>query len=76
MGPWGLECPIGIAIIAFIILLFALEWTTRKKEYALQIHQKYTGKKMWKMFAIDYLVIFAIIKFGSIEGDSFIYFQF
>lgn len=76
IGPWHLDQTISIPIIAFIFLLFVLEWTTRKKEYALQIHQKYTGKQIWKMFAIDYIIILAIIKYGCIEGAQFIYFQF
>ena len=76
MGSWELEHPIGFRIIAFILLLFVLEWTTRKKEYALQIHQRYTGKQIWKLLAIDYLVIALIIWYGNFESSQFIYFQF
>lgn len=76
MGSWELEHPIGIRIIAFILLLFVLEWTTRKKEYALQIHQRYTGKQIWKLLAIDYLVIALIVLYGNFESSQFIYFQF
>lgn len=76
IGPWELERPIGISIIAFILLIFVLEWTTRKKEYALQIHQRYTGKQIWKLLAIDYLVIALIIRYGNFESSQFIYFQF
>lgn len=75
-GPWELERPIGIAIIAFILLIFVLEWTTRKKEYALQIHQKFAGNQIWKLLAIDYLVIALIIWYGNFESSQFIYFQF
>lgn len=75
-GPWELERPIGIAIIAFILLIFVLEWTTRKKEYALQIHQKFAGNQIWKLLAIDYLVIALIILYGNFESSQFIYFQF
>ena len=76
MGPWELKRPIGIPIIAFILLIFVLEWTTRKKEYALQIHQKYTGNQIWKLLAFDYLVIVLIILYGNFESSQFIYFQF
>ena len=76
MGSWELEHPIGFRIIAFILLLFVLEWTTRKKEYALQIHQRYTGKQIWKLLAIDYLVIALIVLYGNFESSQFIYFQF
>lgn len=75
-GPWEFECPISISIILFILLIFVLEWTTRKREYALQIHQEYQGKRMWKLFAIDYLVMLIIIMFRSSESSQFIYFQF
>lgn len=75
-GPWELELPINMSMVVFILILFVLDWTTRKKEYALQIHQKYFGKQIWKMFVIDYIVIFAVIRFGCVEGGSFIYFQF
>lgn len=75
-GPWDFTCPIGFSTIAFILLLFVLEWTTRKKEYALQIHTKFTGKRTWMMLAIDYLIIAAIIWFGTFENSQFIYFQF
>lgn len=75
-GSWEFVRPIGFSTLAFIFLLFVLEWTTRKKEYALQIHAKFTGKRTWIMLAIDYLIIATIIWFGTFENSQFIYFQF
>lgn len=75
-GSWEFVRPIGFSTFAFILLLFVLEWTTRKKEYALQIHTKFTGKRTWMMLAIDYLIIAVIIWFGTFENSQFIYFQF
>ncbi|MBP5703100.1 MAG: MBOAT family protein [Paludibacteraceae bacterium] len=75
-GPWHFECPIKLSIIVFILLLFVLEWTSRKKEYALQIHEKYKDRQIWKLFVIDYIILAIIIKFGCVEDSQFIYFQF
>ncbi len=75
-GPWNFDRPIGISTIAFILLLFFLEWTTRKKEYALQLHDKFCGKRTWMMLLIDYLLISIIVLFGNFESSQFIYFQF
>ncbi len=75
-GPWEFVRPIGFSTFAFVLLLFVLEWTTRKKEYALQIHEKFTGKRTWMMLALDYLIVAAIIWFGTFENSQFIYFQF
>ena len=76
MGDWDLQRPVGFSILAVVFLLFLLEWTTKKKEYALQINDSYTGKRRWIIFAIDYVVIAAIMWFGNFESSQFIYFQF
>lgn len=75
-GPWDLNNSLSIYVVVFVVILVILEWITRKKEFALQMHQAYQGGKRWKLFCIDYCIIFAIIKYGCIEGGQFIYFQF
>ncbi len=76
MGPWEIEKPFGMSIVILIFLLFVLEWTTRKKEYALQIFHKYLDKQIWKLFAVDYFIVALIIWYGNFESNQFIYFQF
>ncbi len=77
-GPWHFErtTETPIIVFIFILLLMVLEWTTRKKEYALQIHNRFHGKQTWKMVAIDYLIIAIILWRGNFESSPFIYFQF
>ena len=73
VGPWDF---VGKSYILIILFMFVMEWTTRKKEYALQIHHKFSGKQIWKMFAIDYLILALIFFYGNYESNKFIYFQF
>ncbi len=70
------EVPVKKVTLLFILIVLILEWTTRKKEYPLQIHHQYIDGKMWKLVFIDYLVIAVIIWFGNFESSQFIYFQF
>lgn len=76
MGPWEIEKPFGMSIGILVLLLFVLEWATRKREYALQIFHRYSEKQMWKLFAVDYLLIALIVWYGNFESNKFIYFQF
>ena len=67
---------VPLVIYFFVVLLFVLEWTTRKREYVLQIHQHLKGKRRWILYALDYLFIAAIIRYGCVESKQFIYFHF
>ena len=75
-GKWVIQVPIGEYMIVFIIILFILEWSTRKKEYALQIHNRFHGRNRWKLYAIDWMVITIIIFLGKFDSSQFIYFHF
>lgn len=67
---------IGKITILLIIVLLVLEWCQRDKEHPLQIAPTFLKNKKWLPYAIDYIVIAAIIMFGNFESNQFIYFQF
>jgi hypothetical protein len=70
------EVPVKKITLLFILIVLVLEWTTRKKEYALQVQQENIGKHLWKLIVFDYIVVAIIIWFGNFESSQFIYFQF
>ena len=70
------EIPVKKITLLFILIVLILEWTTRKKEYALQVQQENIDKQLWKLIVFDYIVVAIIIWFGNFESSQFIYFQF
>lgn len=70
------ELPVKKITLLFILIVLILEWTTRKKEYALQVQKENIDKQLWKLIVFDYIVVAIIIWFGNFESSQFIYFQF
>jgi alginate O-acetyltransferase complex protein AlgI len=62
-----------IVTLVFILLMFAIEWLQRKKDYVLQIT---AIKKRPLRIAIYYVLAIVIFIFRANETNQFIYFQF
>lgn len=63
----------GKSYIAYIFILLAVEWLQRKKEFGLQLNDKFIPRPV--RFCIYYALILFIIYAGG-EETQFIYFQF
>lgn len=59
----------------FILIMIAMEWTTRKNEHPLQFSNKFFKNNILIRWAVYYAIVFAIIQFQGLSS-SFIYFQF
>ena len=66
----------GKSTLLFITIILALEWYQRDKEHPLQMKPSFLANKKWLPYAIDFIIIAAIIFYGNFEGSQFIYFQF
>ena len=69
--PIGLDSKTIIAIL-FSILLFAIEWYSRKREYGLNLSNIKSLTIRWFIYLI---LLFIILIFGA-KSQEFIYFQF
>ena len=67
---------VGKVTLLLVVLILALEWCQRDKEHPLQISSAFLENKKWLPYALEYIVILAIIIFGNFESNQFIYFQF
>ncbi|MCB2213686.1 MBOAT family protein [bacterium] len=69
---FGMEYGVYLTPVLMAVLLLAVEWLQRDKEFALQI-----GAWVWPVrWAAYYAVLFIILFFGEFGEREFIYFQF
>jgi alginate O-acetyltransferase complex protein AlgI len=59
--------------LAFIFIMFVIEWVQREKEYGLQIEK--INNPFFRMI-VYYVFVVVILAFGSFNQINFIYFQF